>query len=114
MAILLRKPRLEALPRYIGPGPVRLVMREVLAKLVASSFKSGAVLKKLEVCIPRLIEIKNRYLNLFNKISFRFLGAKRPLQITCLFCLVGNCQIAGLCNISSYYCLTTGWRSSKT
>ena len=80
MAILLRKPRLEALPRYIGPGPVRLVMREVLAKLVASSFKSGAVLKKLEVSIPRLIEIKNRYLNLFNKISFRFLGAKRPFQ----------------------------------
>ena len=33
----------------LGPGPVRLVMREVLSRLVGSSFKSGAVLKKLEV-----------------------------------------------------------------
>jgi len=48
-ASFLRKQRLEALPQYIGPGPVRLVMREVLSRLVGSSFKSGAVLKKLEV-----------------------------------------------------------------
>ena len=48
-ASFLRRPRLEALPRYIGPGPVRLVIREVISKLIASSFKSGAVLKKLEV-----------------------------------------------------------------
>merc|ERR1719233_1748792 len=41
--------RLESLPRYIGAGPVRLVMREVLSRLIGSSFKSGAVLKKLEV-----------------------------------------------------------------
>jgi len=40
---------LESLPRYIGAGPVRLVMREVLSRLIGSSFKSGAVLKKLEV-----------------------------------------------------------------
>jgi hypothetical protein len=48
-ASFLRKQRLEALPQFIGPGPVRLVMREVLSRLVGSSFKSGAVLKKLEV-----------------------------------------------------------------
>ena len=30
-------------------GPVRLVLREVISRLIASSFKSGAVLKKLEV-----------------------------------------------------------------
>ena len=48
-ASFLSKHRLEQLPRYIGAGPVRLVMREVLQRLIGSSFKSGAVLKKLEV-----------------------------------------------------------------
>merc|ERR1712013_743856 len=48
-ASFLSKHRLESLPRYIGAGPVRLVMREVLSRLIGSSFKSGAVLKKLEV-----------------------------------------------------------------
>ena len=48
-ASFIRRPRLEALPRFIGPGPVRLVMREVISRLIASSFKSGSILKKLEV-----------------------------------------------------------------
>jgi len=39
----------ESLPRFIGSGPVRLVMREVLSRLIGASFKSGAVLKKLEI-----------------------------------------------------------------
>lgn len=47
-ASFLSKHRLESLPRFIGSGPVRLVMREVLSRLIGSSFKSGAVLKKLE------------------------------------------------------------------
>ena len=48
-ASFLSKHRLESLPRFIGSGPVRLVMREVLSRLIGASFKSGAVLKKLEV-----------------------------------------------------------------
>ena len=48
-ASFLSRHRLESLPRYIGGGPVRLVMREVLSRLIGSSFKSGAVLRKLEV-----------------------------------------------------------------
>ena len=48
-ASFLSRHRLESLPRFIGSGPVRLVMREVLSRLIGSSFKSGAVLRKLEV-----------------------------------------------------------------
>ena len=48
-ASFLSRHRLESLPRFIGGGPVRLVMREVLSRLIGSSFKSGAVLRKLEV-----------------------------------------------------------------
>ena len=47
-ASFLSRHRLESLPRFIGSGPVRLVMRNVLSRLIGSSFKSGAVLKKLE------------------------------------------------------------------
>jgi len=48
-ASFLSRHRLESLPRCIGAGPVRLVLREVLSRLIRSSFKSGAVLRKLEV-----------------------------------------------------------------
>ena len=48
-ASFLSKHKLESLPRFIGSGPVRLVMREVLSRLIGASFKSGAVLKKLEI-----------------------------------------------------------------
>ena len=44
----LSKARLAGLPKSIGPGPVKLVMREVLNLLIGSSFKSGSVLKRLE------------------------------------------------------------------
>jgi len=48
-ASFLSRHRLESLPRFIGSGPVRLVLREVLSRLIGASFKSGAVLKKLEI-----------------------------------------------------------------
>ena len=52
-ASFLSKPRLQSLPKFIGSGPVRLVMREVLSRLIGASFKSGAVLKKLEISEER-------------------------------------------------------------
>ena len=48
-ASFVSKSKLASLPGFIGSGPVRLVMREVLSRLIAASFKSGAVLKKLEI-----------------------------------------------------------------
>ena len=48
-ASFLSKHKLESLPKFIGSGPVRLVIREVLSRLIGASFKSGAVLKKLEI-----------------------------------------------------------------
>ena len=48
-ASFLSRHRLARLPKQVGPGPVRLVMIEVLSRLIGSSFKSGAVLKKLEL-----------------------------------------------------------------
>jgi len=44
MEVVMR-PKLEIFPVW----QVRLVMREVLSRLIGSSFKSGAVLKRLEV-----------------------------------------------------------------
>ena len=52
-ASFLSRPRLQSLPKFIGSGPVRLVMREVLSRLIGASFKSGAVLKKLEISEER-------------------------------------------------------------
>ena len=36
------------MPKKIGPGPVQLVIREVLNLIIGSSFKSGSVLRRLE------------------------------------------------------------------
>nr|XP_040569588.1 scm-like with four MBT domains protein 2 [Lepeophtheirus salmonis] len=44
----LSKKRLLSLPKSIGPGSVRLVLREILSKLIGLSFKSGSILKRLE------------------------------------------------------------------
>ena len=47
-ASFLSRARLAGLPKKVGPGPVQLVMREVLNLIIGSSFKSGSVLKRLE------------------------------------------------------------------
>lgn len=47
-ASFLSRARLASLPKSVGPGPVQLVMREVLNLIIGSSFKSGSVLKRLE------------------------------------------------------------------
>ena len=71
-ASFLSKARLACLPRSVGPGTVRLVMREVISLLVGSSYKSGSILKRLECFneVPRKdfvideIKGKSRVLNL--------------------------------------------------
>lgn len=45
----LSKARLAGLPKSVGPGPVQLVMRTVLNHLVGSSYKSGSILRRLEL-----------------------------------------------------------------
>ena len=47
-ASFLSKARLASLPRCIGPGSVRLVMRKVISLLVGSSYKSGSILRRLK------------------------------------------------------------------
>ena len=47
-ASFLSRTRLAGLPKKVGPGPVQLVVREVLNLIIGSSFKSGSVLKRLE------------------------------------------------------------------
>jgi len=49
----LSKARLAGLPQQVGPGAVRLVMSAVMNYLVGSSFKSSAVLKRLEAKTER-------------------------------------------------------------
>ena len=71
-ASFLSKARLASLPRSVGPGTVRLVMREVISLLVGSSYKSGSILNRLECNyeVPRKdfvieeIKGKSRVLNL--------------------------------------------------
>ena len=48
-ASFLSRARLASLPKKVGPGSVQLVLREVLNLIIGSSFKSGSVLKRLEV-----------------------------------------------------------------
>ena len=45
---LLSKMRIAALPQSVGPGPVLLVMKEVLSLLVNGAYKPGGVLKQLQ------------------------------------------------------------------
>ena len=45
----LSKARLAGLPQSVGPGPVRLVMREVMMFLIGSSYKSQSVLRRLGI-----------------------------------------------------------------
>lgn len=47
-SMFLSRARLASLPKSIGPGPVRLVLSEVLSRIIGSSHKSGSVLKRLE------------------------------------------------------------------
>ncbi|XP_063242684.1 scm-like with four MBT domains protein 1 isoform X2 [Bacillus rossius redtenbacheri] len=44
----LSKGKLAQLPKAVGPGPVTLVMREVLSMLISVAYKSSRVLKELQ------------------------------------------------------------------
>ncbi|XP_034237039.1 scm-like with four MBT domains protein 1 isoform X1 [Thrips palmi] len=44
----LSKCKLAGLPQAVGPGPVRLVMREVLSMLISVAYKSSRVLKEIQ------------------------------------------------------------------
>lgn len=44
----LSKSKLAGLPQAVGPGPVRLVMREVLSMLISVAYKSSRVLKEIQ------------------------------------------------------------------
>lgn len=45
---LLSRIRVAALPRSVGPGPIGLVMKEVLSQLMNGAYKPGSVLKQLQ------------------------------------------------------------------
>ena len=45
---LLSKLRIAALPRSVGPGPIQLVLKEVLSLFIQSGYKPGSVLKQLQ------------------------------------------------------------------
>ena len=45
---LLSRIRVAALPRSVGPGPIGLVMKEVLSQLMNGAYKPGSVLKHLQ------------------------------------------------------------------
>lgn len=77
-ASFLSRARLAGLPKKVGPGPVQLVMREVLNLIIGSSFKSGSVLKRLEAksehfsmadFVIEELKGKSRVLNLKAKIA---------------------------------------------
>ena len=76
-ASFLSKARLAGLPKKVGPGPVHLVIREVLHLIIGSSFKSGSVLRRLEVktdivpanFIVEELKGKSRVVNLKAKIE---------------------------------------------
>ena len=40
--------RIAALPQRVGPGPIQLVMKEVLSLLINGAYKPGGVLKQLQ------------------------------------------------------------------
>ncbi|XP_054258625.1 scm-like with four MBT domains protein 1 isoform X2 [Macrosteles quadrilineatus] len=48
----LSKNRLAGLPRHVGPGPVVLVMKEVLSMLISVAYVSSRVLKELQCSGP--------------------------------------------------------------
>jgi len=77
-ASFLSRARLAGLPKKVGPGPVKLVMREVLNLIIGSSFKSGSVLKRLEAksdqpatsdFVIEELKGKSRVLNLKGRIE---------------------------------------------
>lgn len=45
----LSKGRIASLPKCVGPGPVGLVMKEVLTNLINVAYKSFRVLKELQL-----------------------------------------------------------------
>jgi hypothetical protein len=47
-ASFLSRLRLASLPKSIGPGPVQLVMKEVMSRLIGASYKSASILRRLE------------------------------------------------------------------
>ena len=45
----LSKGRIAELPRCVGPGPIPLVMKEVLSMLINVAYKSSRVLRELQL-----------------------------------------------------------------
>ena len=45
----LSKGRIAELPKCVGPGPVTLVMKEVLSMLINVAYKSSRVLRELQL-----------------------------------------------------------------
>jgi hypothetical protein len=67
----LSKGKLAQLPKTVGPGPVTLVLREVLSMLISVAYKSRQVLKELqcEGSLPpgRHLEVlKAKYVYMFS------------------------------------------------
>ena len=48
-ASFLSRQRLASLPKSIGPGPVSLVMRTIVSRILSSSYKSASILRRLEM-----------------------------------------------------------------
>ena len=49
---LLSKGRIAELPKCVGPGPVELVLKEVLTMLISVAYKSSRVLREIQVDGP--------------------------------------------------------------
>ena len=45
----LSKARIAELPKSVGPGPVVLVMKEVLSMLINTAYKSSRALRELQL-----------------------------------------------------------------
>lgn len=45
----LSKGRIAELPKSVGPGPITLVMKEVLSMLINVAYKSSRVLRELQM-----------------------------------------------------------------
>ncbi len=45
----LSKGRIAELPKCVGPGPINLVMKEVLTMLINVAYKSSRVLRELQM-----------------------------------------------------------------
>ena len=78
-ASFLSRARLAGLPKKVGPGSVHLVVREVLNLIIGSSFKSGSVLKRLEV--KSMESIKSNFIIEELKGKSRVVNLKANIEI---------------------------------